>query len=146
MENLKSPRGYFLFSTWASFNSSEVLFDSSEEFFLPHVENKNSPPGDFEISTWKSVFPRHRTVSICSRVEIVVRLLYQGEWLCCFRDSALVTYGGVLPLGLTLSALHFILSARSRQSCKQDCETVDFCNSLYVSCAALIGVGECLVV
>ena len=57
MENLKSPRGYFLFSTWASFISSEVSFDSSEEFFLPHVENKNSPPRYFEISTWKSVFP-----------------------------------------------------------------------------------------
>ena len=54
--NLKSPRGYFLFSTWASFISSEVSFDSSEEFFLPHVENKNSPRGYFEISTWKSVF------------------------------------------------------------------------------------------
>ena len=24
----------------------------------------------------------------------------------------------------------FILSAKSRQSCEQDCETVDFCNSL----------------
>ena len=54
--NLKSPRGYFLFSTWAWFISSEVSFDSSEEFFLPHVENKNSPPGYFEISTWESVF------------------------------------------------------------------------------------------
>ena len=53
--NLKSPRGYFLFSTWASFISSEVSFDSSEEFFLPHVGNKNSPPGYFEISTWESV-------------------------------------------------------------------------------------------
>ena len=57
VENLKSPRGYFLFSTWASFISSEVSFDPSEEFFLPYVENKNSPPGYFEISTWKSLFP-----------------------------------------------------------------------------------------
>ena len=40
-----------------AFISSEVSFDSSEEFFIPHVENKNSPPGYFEISTWKSVFP-----------------------------------------------------------------------------------------
>ena len=43
--NLKSPRGYFLFPTWAriissevSFHSSEVSFDSSEEFFILHVE------------------------------------------------------------------------------------------------------------
>ena len=36
----------------------------------------------------------------------------------------------MLPSDLTLSALRFILSAKSRQSCKQDCETVDFCNSL----------------
>ena len=38
----------------------------------------------------------------------------------------------MLPSDLTLSALRFILSAKSRQSCKQDCETVDFCNSLIV--------------
>ena len=57
VENLKSPRGYFLFSTWASFISSEVLFDSSEEFFIPYLGNKKSPRGDFEISTWKSLFP-----------------------------------------------------------------------------------------
>ncbi|EEK17595.1 hypothetical protein PORUE0001_0198 [Porphyromonas uenonis 60-3] len=36
----------------------------------------------------------------------------------------------MLPSDLTLSALLFILSAKSRQSCLQDCETVDFCNSL----------------
>ncbi|EFR34171.1 hypothetical protein HMPREF9294_0326 [Porphyromonas asaccharolytica PR426713P-I] len=36
----------------------------------------------------------------------------------------------MLPSDLTLSALRFILSAKSGQSCKQDCETVDFCNSL----------------
>ena len=59
-----------------------------------------------------------------------MRLLHKGESLCCFRDSASVTYGGMLPSDLTLSALRFILSAKSRQSCKQDCETVDFCNSL----------------
>ena len=61
-----------------------------------------------------------------------LRLLHKGESLCCFRDSASVTYGGMLPSDLTLSALRFILSAKSRQSCKQDCETVDFCNSLYL--------------
>ena len=44
--NLKSPRGYFLFSTWASKNSSEVSFDSSEEFFIPHVEISKYPRGD----------------------------------------------------------------------------------------------------
>ena len=61
-----------------------------------------------------------------------MRLLHKGESLRCFRDSASVTYGGMLPSDLTLSALRFILSAKSRQSCKQDCETVDFCNSLVI--------------
>ena len=28
---------------------------------------------------------------------ILLRLLHKGESLCCFRDSALVTYGGMLP-------------------------------------------------
>ena len=60
----------------------------------------------------------------------IQRLLHKGESLCCFRDSASVTYGGMLPSDLTLSALRFILSAKSGQSCKQDCETVDFCNSV----------------
>ena len=59
-----------------------------------------------------------------------MRVLHKGESLCCFRDSASVTYGGMLPSDLTLSALRFILSAKSRQSCKQDCETIDFCISL----------------
>ena len=62
-----------------------------------------------------------------------LRLLHKGASLCCFRDSASVTYGGMLPSDLTLSALRFILSAKSRQSCKQDCEPVDFCNSLFLS-------------
>ncbi|KXB33686.1 hypothetical protein HMPREF1869_01415 [Bacteroidales bacterium KA00251] len=59
-----------------------------------------------------------------------MRLLHKGESLCCFRDSALSQYGGMLPSDLTLCALRFILSAKSRQSCSQDLETVDFCNSL----------------
>ena len=58
------------------------------------------------------------------------RLLHKGESLCCFRDSALVTYGGMLPSDLPLSALRFILSTKSRQSCEQDCETVAKVNSL----------------
>ena len=57
--------------------------------------------------------------------------MHKGESLCCFRDSASVTYGCMLPSDLTLSALRFILSAKSGQSCLQDCETVDFCNSLH---------------
>ncbi len=61
---------------------------------------------------------------------VCLRLLHKGESLCCFRDSASVTYGGMFPSDLTLSALRFILSAKSGQSCKQDYETVDFCNSL----------------
>ncbi|KXB34085.1 hypothetical protein HMPREF1869_01321 [Bacteroidales bacterium KA00251] len=63
----------------------------------------------------------------------MLRLLHKGESLCCFRDSALSQYGGMLPSDLTLCALRFILSAKSRQSCEQDCETVDFCNSLMLS-------------
>ena len=43
----------------------------------------------------------------------------------------------MLPSDLTLSALRFILYAKSGQSCKQDCETVDFCNSL------VMGEGLC---
>ncbi len=39
----------------------------------------------------------------------------------------------MLPSDLTLSALRFILSAKSEQSCRQDCETADFCNSLLCS-------------
>ena len=35
------------------------------------------------------------------------RLLHKGESLCCFRDSASVTYGGMLPSDLTLSALRY---------------------------------------
>ena len=62
-----------------------------------------------------------------------MRLLYKGESLCCFRDSASVTYRGMLPSDLTLSALRFILSAKSGQSCLQDCETADFCNNLEMS-------------
>ena len=62
-----------------------------------------------------------------------MRLLHKGESLRCFRDSASVTYGGMLPSDLTLSALRFILSAKSGQSCLQDCETVDFCNSLMIA-------------
>ena len=51
--NLKSPRGYFSFSTWArfissevSFHSSEVSFDSSEEFFILHVGISKYPRGN----------------------------------------------------------------------------------------------------
>ena len=69
-----------------------------------------------------------------------LRLLHKGESLCCFRDSALVTYGGMLPSDLTLSALRFILSAKFGQSCEQDCETVDFCNSLELVMSELVFV------
>ena len=53
VENLKSPRGYFSFSTWGrfdssevSFHSSEVSFHSSEEFFILHVEILKYPRGN----------------------------------------------------------------------------------------------------
>ena len=68
---------------------------------------------------------------ILNAVTSSLETLHKGESLCCFRDSASVTYGGMLPSDLTLSALRLILSAKSGQSCKQDCETVDFCNSLH---------------
>ena len=59
---------------------------------------------------------------LCTVIDKVKRsiwkLLHKGESLCCFRDSASVTYGGMLPSDLTLSALRFILSAKSGQSCK----------------------------
>ena len=55
---------HFLFSTWASKNSSEVSFDSSEVsfhssevLFRAHVENFPFPRGHFKIPTWKSLFP-----------------------------------------------------------------------------------------
>ena len=51
--NLKSPRGYFSFSTWrriisseVSFHSSEVSFHSSEEFFILHVGISKYPRED----------------------------------------------------------------------------------------------------
>ena len=78
------------------------------------------------------------SASYATRSELSnMRLLHKGESLCCFRDSASVTYGGMLPSDLTLSALRFILSAKSGQSCKQDCETVDFCNSLNILLSSL---------
>ena len=45
VENLKSPRGYFLISTWRRIISSEVLV------FL-HVEIVSRPRGEFSFSTW----------------------------------------------------------------------------------------------
>ena len=37
---LNSPREKRKFSTWARKNSSEESNETSEEMFLPHVENK----------------------------------------------------------------------------------------------------------
>ena len=71
--------------------------------------------------------------------ELTIRLLHKGESLCCFRNSASVTYGGVFPSDFTLSALSFSLFAESGQSCKQGCETVDFCNSLMMNLTNKIG-------
>ena len=48
----KYPRGEFLFSTWASKNSSEGSNETSEEMNDAHVENKNSPRGNLRFSTW----------------------------------------------------------------------------------------------
>ena len=67
VESLKSPRGYFLFSTWGrkntsevSFDSSEVSFDSSEEFFLAYVENFPFPREYLRFSTWGLLLKRQR--------------------------------------------------------------------------------------
>ena len=54
VENLKSPRGYFLFSTWARIISSEVFFSSPRgghfvstwRILNLHVKIANSPRGD----------------------------------------------------------------------------------------------------
>ena len=82
--------------------------------------------------------PHAGTPSLAIRIYLgLLRLLHKGESLCCFRDSASVTYRGMPPSDLTLSALRFILSAKSGQSCLQDCETVDFCNSLLLLLCAL---------
>ena len=51
VEKPKSPRGYFSFSTWGRFDSSEVSFDSSEVLFLVHVENFLFPRGDLRFPT-----------------------------------------------------------------------------------------------
>ena len=83
-----------------------------------------------------SVRPDGRTLCACAELRSApapLGLLHKGESLCCFRDSASVTYGGMFPSDLTLGVLRFILSAKSRQSCLQDWETVDFCNSLPLS-------------
>ena len=57
---MKSSKTSFLrncISGWnVRFISSEVSFDSSEEFFISYLGNKKYPRGDFEISTWKSLF------------------------------------------------------------------------------------------
>ena len=81
----------------------------------------------------KGFCPRAGSASSERRLmRYVMRLLHKGESLCCFRDSASVTYGCMLPSDLPLSVLRFILSAKSGQSCLEDCETVDFCNSLVI--------------
>ena len=51
VENRKSPRGYFLFSTWAWKNSSDLSFDSSEVLFLAYVGNVLFLRGDFQFSS-----------------------------------------------------------------------------------------------
>ena len=100
---------------------------------FPDLENEISKGGNFPFHRWKVLASGGQCVSLGTDHR---RLLHKGESLRCFRDSASVTYGGMLPSGLTLSALRFILSAKSGQSCKQDCETVDFCNSLHIATPA----------
>ena len=48
----KYPGGEFLFSTWASKNSSEESNETSEEMNDAHVENKKYPRGDLRFPTW----------------------------------------------------------------------------------------------
>ena len=66
------------------------------------------------ISGWNVRFAVERTGSCSGLTHYIQRLLHKGESLCCFRDSASVTYGCMLPSDLTLSALRFILSTKSR--------------------------------
>ena len=80
MRNVKSLRGYFLFSTWTriissevSFDSSEVSFDSSEEFLLAHVDIFHFPRGYFEISTWGQLALISNFSSLIKKGRTVVR-------------------------------------------------------------------------
>ena len=94
---------------------------TSEEFPNRSRANENSPPRDEikvrknEIKLRKNEMKVRKNFSFPHWIipNIYGRLLHKGESLCCFRDSASVTYGGVLPSDLTLSALRFILSAKS---------------------------------
>ena len=56
VEKSKSPRSYFLFSTWAWENSSEESNETSEESKRLHVENVFSLRGYLRIATWISDF------------------------------------------------------------------------------------------
>ena len=74
VENLKSPRGYFSFSTWARFissevscHSSEVSFDSSEEFFLFHVGISKYPRGN-HFSPTRFRFDIFPTLNYCCKL------------------------------------------------------------------------------
>ena len=76
VENVKSPRGYFLFSTWTRKKSSEVSFDSSEVPFLAYVENFLFSRGDFGFPTWGSTERvDQRDISGVGRVRSVGELL-----------------------------------------------------------------------
>ena len=76
MGNLKSPRGYFSFSTWAqfissevSFHSSEVSFDSSEEFFILHLDISKYPRGN-HFSPTQRRFDVLSVLNYCSELAL----------------------------------------------------------------------------
>ena len=84
------------FSTWASFISSEVSFDSSEEFFLPHVE---------------ITFPRHSSVLIgrkqhshsplCNSLIIVTKWLHELKPFACLSVPCFLTHRWMISRGMS---------------------------------------------
>ncbi len=89
MENLKSPRGGFSFSTWRRNDSSEVSFDSSEEFFLSHVANFHLPRGEFSFATWRL---ENFHVEITFFAPLLIKLLYSLALFCTFTGEMNIAY------------------------------------------------------
>ena len=118
LDFLKSPDSFI--GKKLQCHTGEILVSSGE--LIPRVE---------ALYIMSSSKPR---LSLCVALgrTIIMRLLHKGESLCCFRDSASVTYGGILPSGLARHPL-------CKVSTILDCETVDFCNSLLIDLQSLSG-------
>ena len=91
VENVKAPRGYFLFPTWTRNISSEVSFHSSEVSFLAYVENVFSPRENSQFPTWGAVFP-FRSSDICrvgvdTKEEVLARAVNSYQDFCVDYDE-----------------------------------------------------------